>query len=93
MAKRKEISDSDSNLFRNSIGEVAMIKHDRAELKTLKPPPVPLQRYADEQAVIKSITESSFNVTDRSTATGHGEITSRSIRNRERTGSAWDDSD
>jgi DNA-nicking Smr family endonuclease len=64
MAKRKEISDSDSNLFRNSIGEVAMIKHDRAELKTLKPPPVPLQRYADEQAVIKSITESSFNVMD-----------------------------
>jgi DNA-nicking Smr family endonuclease len=64
MAKRKEISNSDSELFRNSVGEVAMIKHDRAELTTRKPPPVPLQRHADEQAVIKSIIESPFMVMD-----------------------------
>jgi DNA-nicking Smr family endonuclease len=64
MAKRKDISDSDSELFRTSVGEVAMIKHDRADLSTRKPLPIPLQRHADEQAVLKSITESPFMVMD-----------------------------
>jgi len=64
MAKRKEISDSDSNLFRSSVGDVATIKQDRAELRTRKPPPIPLQRLADEQAVIKSISKSPFIVMD-----------------------------
>ncbi len=41
-----------------------MIKQDRAELRTRRPPPIPLQRYADEQAVIKSILESPFIVMD-----------------------------
>lgn len=41
-----------------------MIKQDRAEPGTRKPPPIPLQRHADEQAVIKSITESPFIVMD-----------------------------
>jgi DNA-nicking Smr family endonuclease len=62
MAKRKDISDSDSELFRTSVGEVAMIKHDRADLSTRKPLPVPLQRHADEQAVLKSISASPFMV-------------------------------
>ncbi len=64
MAKRKDISDSDSELFRTSVGEVAMIKHDRSELSTRKPLPIPLQRHADEQAVLKSISESPFMVMD-----------------------------
>ena len=41
-----------------------MIKHDLAELSTRKPAPIPLQRHADEQAVIKSIIESPFMVMD-----------------------------
>lgn len=41
-----------------------MIKHDRAELNPRKPLPIPLQRHADEQAVLKSISESPFMVMD-----------------------------
>jgi DNA-nicking Smr family endonuclease len=64
MAKRKDISGIDSELFRSSVGEVTMIKHDRAELVTRKPPPIPRQRHADELAVIKSISESPFSGMD-----------------------------
>lgn len=64
MAKRKDISDIDSELFRTSVGEVAIIKHDRAELRSRKPLPIPLQRHADELAVIKSITENPFMIAE-----------------------------
>src|SRR3970282_2570794 len=64
MAKRKAVSESDSNLFRSSVGDVATIIQTRAELRSRKPPPIPLQRLADEQAVIKSISKSPFIVMD-----------------------------
>jgi DNA-nicking Smr family endonuclease len=67
MAKRKGISDSDRNLFRSSVGEVALIKQDQADLGNRKPPPIPLQRHADQQAVIKHIMNSPFVVKDVAT--------------------------
>ena len=36
-----------------------MIKQEQVKPRTRKPPPIPMQRHADEQAVIRSITEPS----------------------------------
>lgn len=60
MVTGKDIPDADTRLFRSSVGEVTRIKHDFVEQKPRKPAPVPRQRIADEQAVIRSLAESPF---------------------------------
>lgn len=59
MGKKRNISDSDSELFRNSIGNVSMIKQDRVVLKTTKPHPVPKRHRVNEEIITNINIESS----------------------------------
>jgi DNA-nicking Smr family endonuclease len=54
MAKNREITESDKNLFRNSIGDVARIKQDTVALKTRSHAPVPARWMTETQEKKKS---------------------------------------
>jgi DNA-nicking Smr family endonuclease len=49
------ISDADRELFRNSIGSVQKIRHNRLPVRKPRPAPVPVQRYTDAQTVQKEM--------------------------------------
>ncbi|MBI4006652.1 MAG: Smr/MutS family protein [Gammaproteobacteria bacterium] len=62
MTKSSNISKADRDLFRRNIGSVNRIKHDRVVLNSQKPPPVPVQSRAEDQAVIQKLAMSPFAV-------------------------------
>ena len=55
MTKFNDISDADRELFRHSVGAVQKIKHVRMPVRKPRPAPVPVQRNADAQAVMKEM--------------------------------------
>ena len=55
MTKINDISDADRELFRNSIGAVHKIRHVRMSVLKPRAAPVPVQRDADVQAVVREM--------------------------------------
>ena len=53
MGRRREVTPDEAALFRDAIGEVVPVAHDRAELERTPPPPVPKQSREDERAVMR----------------------------------------
>ena len=52
MSEQEEIEKSDSQLFREAIGRVNLVKHDVHVVETEKPKPWPKQRVADERQTL-----------------------------------------
>ncbi len=58
MSRPDDITKTDKDLFRNSIGPVDKIEHDGVVFDPPKPPPVPKQSHMDEQRMVEDITTS-----------------------------------
>ncbi len=63
MADRK-IDDDDISLFRESVGSVRRIRHDRVEPAPVKPPPVARMRERDEAQVLEELASGSIDFTE-----------------------------
>ena len=57
MGKKRNISDADSKLFRNFIGNVSRIKQDRVVLETAKPRPVLASSSQEKNIITNSFSE------------------------------------
>jgi DNA-nicking Smr family endonuclease len=57
MPKPRDPTPDEIAEFRDAIGEVAPVTHDRAELRRAPPPPVPKQSRADDRAVMREAME------------------------------------
>ena len=57
MGKKRSVSDSDIELFRNSIGKVSRIKQDRVVLNTARPHPAPKQHHTDDHLATNTPVE------------------------------------
>ena len=64
MAKTKDITRQDSELFRQAIGEVDKIEHNGVNLVTPKPPPVPNQTILSQQDALNKMANDPFDVPD-----------------------------
>ncbi len=64
MAKTKDISRQDSELFRQAIGEVDKIEHDGINLVTPRPPPVPNQTILSQQDALNKMANDPFDIPD-----------------------------
>lgn len=51
--RRKSLSEDDIALFRESVGPISRVRHDRVHPHRQRPHPVPRQRLADEQQVLR----------------------------------------
>ena len=60
MTKFKDISAADRELFRNSVGPVQKVRQIRMPVRKPRPAPIPMQRNADAQAVIREMTSTSM---------------------------------
>ena len=61
MAKKSDIEPQDRALFRNTIGSVKRLHHDRVEHPGSSPPPVPRYTDADERQVLIDMVSSYFD--------------------------------
>jgi len=64
MAKTKDITRQDSELFRQAIGEVDKIEHNGVNLVTPKPPPVPNQTILSQQDALNKMANDPFDIPD-----------------------------
>jgi len=64
MAKTKDITRQDSELFRQAIGEVDKIEHNGVNLVTPKPPPVPNQTILNQQDALNKMANDPFDIPD-----------------------------
>ena len=64
MAKPANISETERDLFRRSVGTVDRIKHDQVMFDMPKPPPVPAQSQAEDRAVIREMATLTFSDED-----------------------------
>ena len=64
MAESKDISRQDSNLFRQTIGEIDRIEHDGVDLSTSKPAPVPNQTNLSQQEALDVMANNPFDIPD-----------------------------
>ncbi|MEM7027162.1 MAG: Smr/MutS family protein [Pseudomonadota bacterium] len=62
MTKSSDISEEDMALFRDAVSDVTPIKKQPLLHETKKPSPMPKQKEADEQSVMRELTD---NVVDR----------------------------
>lgn len=62
--RREREVQEEANLFRDAIGDVMpLANRNRAELRSTKPKPIPLQRQADDRAALKESMSDEFDVT------------------------------
>ncbi len=61
MSKSSRISDEDSALFRDAIGDITPIKKQRVIAEKKKPVARPLQKEADERMVMAELLDSEFD--------------------------------
>ena len=64
MTKKNGISDEDSALFREAIGDITPIKKKRIIPEKKKPLPRPLQREADERSVMQELLDAEFDLAE-----------------------------
>lgn len=64
MAKSKDITDADRELFRETVGEIDKLEHDQFIGDRPKPPPVPYQKQTDESGVMHELAENPFSVNE-----------------------------
>ncbi|MCG8325986.1 MAG: Smr/MutS family endonuclease [Thiotrichales bacterium] len=57
-----EVSPDDAKLFRESVGSVVPVDHDRVMQETEKPRPIPKQTQAGESAVLQQLQEAPFSI-------------------------------
>jgi DNA-nicking Smr family endonuclease len=67
MARKTDISDSDRQLFRESVGKVDKVHHDRNVDRPAPAPPRPLQTEKDEKAVMAELTSHEYDPADLET--------------------------
>lgn len=64
MAKTKDITRQDSELFRQAIGEIDKMEHDGVNLVTPKPLPVPNQTILSQQDALNKMADDPFDIPD-----------------------------
>lgn len=52
LPKPRAVDDADRNLFRETVGKVRPVSHDKVPIEPTRPPPRPKQRERDEQHVL-----------------------------------------
>lgn len=67
MSRLRDASQQDSRLFRQSVGAVKRIDHDRALIQHPRPAPVPTQRKRQERAVIKQLMSGDLDLSELET--------------------------
>lgn len=67
MSKDKELKPEDRELFREHVGDVRRHRHDRIELKTARPLPIPIQTRADECRVLVDMLSDEYMPLDLET--------------------------
>jgi DNA-nicking Smr family endonuclease len=61
---RKKLQTEDRNLFRESIGKVRRLRHDKVQHDTVKPAVEPRQLVADEEQVLVDLLSDEFAMDD-----------------------------
>lgn len=64
MAKTKDITRQDSELFRQAIGGIDKMEHDGVNLVTPKPLPVPNQTILSQQDALNKMADDPFDIPD-----------------------------
>ena len=67
MSKRSKLNPEDQELFRQHVGSVKRLHHDRVELIRNGPAPIPHSTRADERQVLKDMVSDHFELAEMET--------------------------
>jgi len=67
MSKRWELNPDEQELFRQQIGPVKRLQHDRVELPRTAPSPIPASTHADERQVLQDMVSDYFEPAEMET--------------------------
>lgn len=67
MSRLSDASKHESELFRQSVGSVKPVNHDRAAIQRPQPAPVPTQRMRQERAVIEQLLSGDIDLSELET--------------------------